>query len=212
MENVKELTEEEELKRVIADNLIYYRKMNNLTQAKLAELLNYSDKAVSKWERADGVPDIFILTKLAQLYHVSVNDLLTKKKKRRQVSFFRNRLVISLLSVGVNWLTFIVAFAILKMIEINIHAHWDSWLWILFIYPILASFIISLVFAKLWGKRWMRFFLVSGIVFSSGLVIFSHLMIAKVDYSWIIWTICAAVEVLVILWYCLIRKKKDPDV
>ena len=59
----------------IAKNLIRYRKAANLTQAELAQKINYSDKSVSKWESGNGVPDIYILLKLAELYGGSVNDL-----------------------------------------------------------------------------------------------------------------------------------------
>lgn len=59
----------------IAKNLIRYRKAANLTQAELAQKINYSDKSVSKWESGNGVPDIYILLKLAELYGVSVNDV-----------------------------------------------------------------------------------------------------------------------------------------
>ena len=69
------------IKANIAKNIIELRKKNNWTQAELADKLNYSDKAVSKWERGDGLPDIFILQQLAELYHVTVNDLILKKQK-----------------------------------------------------------------------------------------------------------------------------------
>ena len=107
MENQKE----EELKQIIAENLSTYRKNNNLTQAKLAEILNYSDKAVSKWERGDGLPDIFILQQLAELYHVTVNDLISKKKKKK-IPTLKNKLIITLLSIGIAWLTAVVLFTI----------------------------------------------------------------------------------------------------
>jgi transcriptional regulator with XRE-family HTH domain len=58
------------LKQKIATNLIYYRKLNNMTQTELAERINYSDKSVSKWERASGVPDIFVMALLADLYGI----------------------------------------------------------------------------------------------------------------------------------------------
>ena len=67
---------EELLQQRIAENIAYYRKQNGDTQADLAEKLNYSDKSVSKWERAEGTPDIFILSKIADLYHITVQDLL----------------------------------------------------------------------------------------------------------------------------------------
>ena len=143
MDNLKE----EELKQTIAENLSYYRKNSNLTQAKLAEILNYSDKAVSKWERGDGLPDIFILQQLAEIYHVTVNDLISKKKKKK-VPTFKNKLIITFLSIGIAWLTAIVLFSILSMVKTNIGADWN-FLWLFFIYPIPITFIIALVFAKI---------------------------------------------------------------
>ena len=69
-----------ELKSVIAQNLIKYRKENGLTQQELAEKLNYSDKSISKWERGEGVPDIYILKQIAELYNVTVNDIIGMEK------------------------------------------------------------------------------------------------------------------------------------
>lgn len=213
MENLENINEEEELRNVIAENLAYYRKANNLTQAKLAELLSYSDKAVSKWERGDGIPDVYILKKLADIYHITVNDLISKKKKRTNVPFFQNRLVITLLSIGIAWLTATVVFSILAIIANNIpdgNKMFD-WLWLFYIYPIPISFIIALVFAKIWGKRWYRFFIITGIIFGTGLTIFCTLEIFKVQSSWLIWILCTPIEVLNVLWYTLRRKKKDID-
>ena len=66
----------EELKKIIAQNLLNYRKQAHLTQAELAEKVGYSDKNVSKWERAEGIPDVLVLHQLAELYGVTVNDFL----------------------------------------------------------------------------------------------------------------------------------------
>ena len=56
------------LRKTIAENLVYYRRHKGLTQAALAETLNYSDKSVSKWERGEGLPDITVLYLLAEFY------------------------------------------------------------------------------------------------------------------------------------------------
>ena len=53
------------LRHQIAENIAYYRRQNGDTQAELAKKLNYSDKSVSKWERAEGTPDVFILWRVA---------------------------------------------------------------------------------------------------------------------------------------------------
>ena len=66
----------EKLKNQIGANIAAYRKRIGLTQAGLAEKLNYSDKAVSKWERGESAPDILTLVAISDLFNVSVDDLL----------------------------------------------------------------------------------------------------------------------------------------
>ena len=67
--------DDEKVKQLIAANIAYYRKECHLTQAELAEKIHYSDKSVSKWERAEGLPDICVLVVLADLFGVTVHDL-----------------------------------------------------------------------------------------------------------------------------------------
>ena len=67
----------EDLKDVIAKNLVELRTNAKLTQLQLAEMLNYSDKAVSKWERGEAIPDIRVLTKIAEIYGVTLDDIVS---------------------------------------------------------------------------------------------------------------------------------------
>ena len=53
------------------------RKAKNLTQAELAEKLNITDRAVSKWECGRSLPDSAIMLELCELLEISVNELLT---------------------------------------------------------------------------------------------------------------------------------------
>ena len=79
-----------EINKKIAKNLSYYRKSANLTQAELAEKINYSDKSVSKWESGNGAPDIYILMQLADLFGVSLNDLVsgdTPEKPKKKSAY-----------------------------------------------------------------------------------------------------------------------------
>jgi len=64
------------LRNQIGSNIAAYRKQAGLTQAGLAEKLNYSDKAVSKWERGESVPDVMTLVQLAELFQIPVGELL----------------------------------------------------------------------------------------------------------------------------------------
>ena len=67
----------EKLKRQIGINISSQRKRAKLTQAGLAEKLNYSDKAVSKWERGESVPDVLTLVQLAEQFDITVNELVS---------------------------------------------------------------------------------------------------------------------------------------
>ena len=65
----------DELKSIIAKNLIYYRTQAKMTQYEIAQKLNYSDKSISKWERGAGIPDIFILKQLADILEINYEKL-----------------------------------------------------------------------------------------------------------------------------------------
>ena len=201
------MDKEELLRRNLARNMIHYRRESNLTQLQLAEKLNYSDKAISKWERAESVPDIYILQSLADFYHCKVDDLLSSTVKKTRF-FYKNRFIVSLMAVALVWLVAIVIYMVWKIIgdslELSNVPYWLTWF-----YALLASFIVAVVFSKIWGRRWQRFFFVTGIVWSVGLIVFSHLALIPIKGAWLVWCICAAVQVLVILWYCLKRKVKD---
>ena len=66
-----------ELKLVFASNLINLRTAAGMTQAELGVQLNYSDKTISKWERGEAIPDAYVLTELSELFHVTVDYLLS---------------------------------------------------------------------------------------------------------------------------------------
>ena len=71
-------------RETIAANLTQYRKLYGLTQAELAEAIGYSDKSVSKWERGEGTPDIFLLLTLSEIYGVTVSELIGQTGKSKE--------------------------------------------------------------------------------------------------------------------------------
>lgn len=66
-----------DIKPIIAKNLSALRKRDGLTQAELAEKLNYSDKAISRWERGDTLPDINVLYQICEFYGIDMNTLVS---------------------------------------------------------------------------------------------------------------------------------------
>jgi transcriptional regulator with XRE-family HTH domain len=200
------MIKEEKLRKIIAKNLTYYRKEKDLTQFQLAEKLGYSDKAISKWERGESIPDIYTLYTLADLYRCDVFDLLEDKEKTKRETK-KNKFIISLMAVGLVWLTATVIFMFWSIIGESLSDS-SSPYWITWIYAILASFIVAVIFAKIWGKRWQRFIFVSGIIWSVGLILVIHLNLFSIPMSWLVWIVCSVLQALTILWYCLSRKRK----
>ena len=68
----------QDMKRTVAHNISALRRAHGMTQLQLAERLNYSDKAISKWERGDSLPDIVMLKTIADLFGVTVDYLITE--------------------------------------------------------------------------------------------------------------------------------------
>ncbi len=67
----------EDLRIYFASNLIDLRTKAGMTQLELAEKLNYSDKSVSKWERAESIPDVTVVKAIADIFGVTVDYLIS---------------------------------------------------------------------------------------------------------------------------------------
>ena len=80
------IQDEQTLRRTTAKNIAAYRKAHKDTQLDLARKLNYSDKSVSKWERGEGLPDVYILAQIAQLYGVTVSNLIGEEEPPKKAN------------------------------------------------------------------------------------------------------------------------------
>ena len=74
-----------DLKQIIASNISKLRKQKKLTQLEFAKALNYSDKAISKWERAESIPDIIILKQIADLFGVTVDYIINEHTDNEKI-------------------------------------------------------------------------------------------------------------------------------
>lgn len=185
-----------DIKEIIASNIIYLRKENKLTQAELAERLNYSDKAVSKWERAESVPDIEILKNLAQMFGVTV-DFLLNENSRESVEKYKvprekkaNQITITALGVSLVWLAATIIYVYAQL-------NFQSNLWQVFVWAVPISMFVLIVFNKMWGKR--KFYLYITTVFSWSLLASIYIQFLKYNI-WLIFLIGIPVQVVIILW------------
>ncbi len=86
----------------IPELLITLRKENGFTQSDLADKLDISFQAVSKWERGENLPDAYTLLALARIYNITVDEILSGKLKEKQKkSKFSKRLINVLMTIGV---------------------------------------------------------------------------------------------------------------
>ena len=81
MQPSKERSQEEMKKQTLGRMIASLRKENNMTQLELAERMGVTDKAVSKWERDLSCPDIGTMLKLAELFGVSVDELMQGRRE-----------------------------------------------------------------------------------------------------------------------------------
>ncbi len=199
---------EDQLRSNIAKNITELRKASEITQAELAEKLNYSDKSVSKWERGDGVPDVIVLQKMADLFGVTLNDIVSDEKPKlpKKKPYLTNRIIIPLLSVGLVFLVASIAFFVLRLLDV-----WSDMSWILFIYAVPVSLVVMLVFSELWWNLTARLLTLSGLIWS---VFISVRLTFAVDDMNFIFIIAAILQVITVLWFVMrfrskIRKKKE---
>lgn len=174
----------------LAKNLIYYRTKAGLTQLELAQKLNYSDKSISKWERAEGVPDIFVLKELSVLFGVPVDVLISKRRKR--LGFLYNRSIYSYFYASIIWLIASILYVVIYNVDKSIPA------WSVFLYAIPLSSLILLTFNVIWKKKF-RVFIYTTITIWSAALSLEYLISGLSSY----WVIYLAIPIFIFTMFSL---------
>lgn len=196
----------EDLKAIIAKNITDLRLKNGYTQIQLASILNYSDKAISKWERAESIPDITVLKEIADLFNVTVDYLLTLEHTQEQIlptqTKHISKSVIILLSLMLVWLISTLMFVSLNIMEVK-----NFQTWLCFIYAIPVSNIVWLTLNSIWKNKKVNYAIISLLMWSTLLSI--HLSTYQVLNSmWLIYILGAPGQIIIILWANLKKKNK----
>lgn len=196
-----------DIKENLAKNLTLYRKAKGLTQLELAEKLNYSDKAVSKWERGESVPDLAVLKQLADFYGVKIDTLIAQPKVAiiNSDKLSKKRVAIYLCSTGLVWLIAVLSYAMINLIFPSITDTWLS-----FFYAIPITFIILLIFTAVWKKPWVNTIAISLVIWSILLATFLTLLVAlpkPPKTLWMLFLIGVPAQLLTI-FFLMYRKTK----
>lgn len=201
--------DDEKLKKQIGENIASYRKRMQLTQARLAEKLNYSDKAVSKWERGESAPDVQTLVQLADLFDVTVNDLLVDpnelpenpgtvervmgKAVEKTLKRKADKRIILMLTTVLVWFVALLIFVVLSSLAI-------SKTWLAFIYAIPANGIVLLTLRSAWKDfRWNQA-LISMIMWGGLLSIYITLLVFTSFHLWKLFLLGIPGQAAIVLW------------
>ena len=151
-------------KATIASNLIRLRLASGMTQAEVGEKLNYSDKAISKWERGDVTTDVFVLMQIADVFGVDVDYLLKQHNEIEPVIYTRpdsgsyTTKMITLVTILGIWTVALFVFVILWICGMVV--------WQVFVYAVPVSLITLLVLNSVWNNGKNNRFIIAALVLS----------------------------------------------
>ena len=194
----------DDLKYTTASNIINLRQKAGMTQSELAGLINYSDKSVSKWERAEAVPDAYVLKKMSEIFGVTVDYLLNPhdgwdQDPRKKKPAYSNQ-IIMLLSVTGVWMLALILFISLWMLGNRV--------WIIFIYAILFSMLVLLVLNSVLEQGRHNYLIIGALILSIvASLYFSFLYFGKQNY-WQLYLLLAPAWLVVFLTS---RLRKRPE-
>lgn len=185
---------EKDLKEIVAQNIFYLRTINHMTQYELGEQINYSDKAISKWERADGMPDVYVLKNMADLFGVTVDYMLTEhleqdqKIEKKPVNNKGRALIMNIIMIGI----MSIALLIFVLVALICKQH----IWQVFIYALPAVAIAGIACSGAWRRTFGLFLFISMLLWTTLLTIY----FALGNYgTWMIFLLGIPVQVIVFL-------------
>ena len=195
--------EETRIRTILAQKLAAYRKRAGMTQAELAEKLNYSDKSISKWERGDGMPDLLVLCRLADLYDVPLDAFLRDGPMVRSQREQKTRhLIITLISIGLAFFVSAIAFFVCYLAKVEVG-------WLAFVYAVPVSMILLVVFSHVWAGTLHQAISVTLLDWTlCAAVYISFRAISGVERMEMLFMVAAVFQVLIVLWYVLMYVRR----
>lgn len=211
----------EDLKSIIAENITALRKGSSMTQIELAEKLNYSDKAISKWERGESVPDITVLKTIADMFGVTVDYLLVRehisvdqelseeeilkhereeKKQEKKKRLKKTHSIVAAMSVLLVWLIATLLFVILDASLNGTLRHL-----LVFPYAVVASMIVWLVFNSMWFNKRRNYLIISIMIWAIAVAV--HITVLAGGHNlWQIYLLGIPGQIIIALWSIIGKK------
>jgi len=189
----------DDIKKVLAENLIELRRSKKWTQAEMADKLNYTDKAVSKWERAESMPDVEVLKQIADLFGVTLDYFVHENAHQEKEKFLlpqkirNNRIIITSMIISVVWL-------LGTIIYVYSYINASVYLWQVFLWSVPASALVLLIMNGVWGKRKYVFYIMTLLIWST----LACSYVQFLEYNvWLIFLLGIPLQALIVLWAIL---------
>ena len=200
-----------DIKTIIAKNISELRQSRGMTQLELADRLNYSDKAISKWERGESCPDVSVLLEIADIFGVSLDFIAREERTPQEIKASKklrerySRGTITCISILLVWFVALLAYVVISLVSDAVSAHWLA-----FIYAVPVSFIVWLVLNSCWFDNKFNYFIISGLMWSGLLSIFLSFLPfgAMKGNLWLIFLLGIPSQLIILLWSKI--KKKAP--
>ena len=198
------MKENKDIKVIIGDNITYLRKCNKWTQAELAEKLNYSDKAISKWERGESTPDAENMLALSKIFNVKIDYFFHEDHQEAYMGLdnsLKLRKLLMTILLCISAVTIATAiFLIASFKDINeVKRYWIAFVWML---PICSIF-VYIYFRNEKNKFGMAACL-SVFLWTLLTAVFFQLLLSEVN-AWMIYLIGVPLEAAIIV-YMFVRK------
>ena len=186
-------------KSIVAQNIYYLRTQSSMTQFELGEKLNYSDKAISKWERGDSIPDAYVLKKMSELFGVTVDYILSEHtEQERKLEPRPTKMSNAMLANVIMFSIGTIALLVFVLLAITTKIYY----WQIFIYAVPAILIVGIVFSVILKSKLLGIISVSGLCWSILLVIYFALWSFRNDYAtWMILLLGLPIQLIVIFSY-----------
>lgn len=192
------------VKEIIAGNLVALRKESRMTQQQLAEKLNYSDKAVSRWENAETLPDIETLCKICDIYGVKFEYLLQKEQPKKSPYVVKNehpgKILITFIIMCSVWIAATLAYTYANAI-------FDIKAWTIFVWAIPFSAIICEICNAVFFKN-KAFGCVLFSIFSWSFILALYLQMLKYN-TWMLFIVGIPIQAVIILITIFRYKSSD---
>lgn len=203
------MLDEAQFKTVFGNKLNTLRKERGMTQSELAYQLNYSDKAVSKWERGESLPDVYTIYKIAGLFGVAINDILSEneeidiKAAKPKGELKPSRYFVPVIvTVSIFFIASVVFLVFKNIPAVSAYSYYP------FLYALPVAAIIMTVFSSLWWRIAFRCVFVSLIIWSSALALYFTLGIENLVFIFIPCAILQVACILAYLFAWFVIKKK----